>query len=212
MDTFEISIQRFDEFAREYAARFSNIDAYLPSVDKFCGLLSSIKPRILELACGPGNFTRYVKQRFPEGEYIATDLSPKMIEIARKQVKGVDFRTMDMRNISGFDAGFDAILCSFGLPFLSKSDAVKLIADCAKLLNKKGVIYLSTMEGDESMAGFETTSFSGDSKIYFNYHRQKDLETALTEQGFLICDIRRQDYMLPNGNSLIDMMFIGMKK
>jgi hypothetical protein len=66
MGPFEISFQRFDEFAEEYAERFNNMDACLPSVNFFCNLISTPRPRIMELACGPVNFTKYVKKRFQE--------------------------------------------------------------------------------------------------------------------------------------------------
>ena len=161
MNRFDLSVKKFNEFASEYAERFKSIDDYLPSVGKFCDLIPVDKPAVLELACGPGNFTKYLKQRFPESDYIAIDLAPKMIDIAKTQVEGVNFRVMDIRDILSLAMKFDAIMCSFGLPFLSKNDACKLIADCAKCLNKDGVLYISTMEGDESKAGYEATSFSG---------------------------------------------------
>jgi ubiquinone/menaquinone biosynthesis C-methylase UbiE len=212
METFEISIKRFDEFAVEYAERFNSIDSYILSINKFCDLVQVNNPKILELACGPGNITKYLKQKFPNSEYIAIDLAKKMIDIAKEQVKGVDFRIMDMKKISTINTKFDAIMCSFGLPFLSKNDSNKLIADCSILLNKDGVIYISTMEGNELKAGFESTSFSGDSKVYFNYHQQKDIENALIDNGFLINEIKRQDYKEPDGSILVDMIFIATKK
>lgn len=211
MDTFDISIKIFDEFAVEYTERFNDIDSYLVSVNRFCDLIPGRKPKILELACGPGNVTRYIRSRFPESEYIAIDLAPRMIDIARQQVKGVDFRIMDVRAISSFDTKYDAIMCSFCLPFLSVSDACKLIADCAERLNEDGIIYISTMEGNESKAGFESTSFTGDSKVFFNYHELPVLEKALLENGFIIDDIRRQNYVEPDGRILIDLILIGIK-
>ena len=118
---------------------------------------------------------------------------------------------MDAREISRFDITFDAIMCSFCLPFLSKKATYKLITDCADGLNENGVIYISTMEGDESMAGYETTSFSGDSEIYFNYHSQEDLENSFRENGFTIDEFKRQEYYESNGCSLIDMIIVGIR-
>jgi SAM-dependent methyltransferase len=212
MDTFDISVKRFNEFASVYAEKFKIIDSYHSSIDRFCDLIVGNKPKILELGCGPGNITQYIKNRFSESNYIAIDLAPNMIDIAKQQVKGVDFMVMDVRNISTFDTKFDAIMCSFCLPFLSKSDTSKLIADCGNRLKENGVIYISTMEGDESKAGFETTSFSGDSEIYFNYHKQEDIEKVLLESGFIIEDFKRQDYIESDGSILLDMIFTGIKK
>lgn len=211
MNPFDISVKRFDEFAKEYADRFKNIDPYLPSIDIFCHLTKSLRPRILELACGPGNVTRYVKHRFPVSDYVAIELAPQMINIAKQSIKDVEFGIMDVRRISSFDTKFDSIMCSFCLPFLSKTDTGKLIADCSELLDRNGIIYISTMEGDESKAGFEPTSFSGKSEVYFNYHKQGDLENELRNNGFLIKDTRRQAYYEPGGSISTDLIFIGMK-
>ncbi len=212
METYNISVKRFDEFADEYAERFNCIDAYISSIHSFCDLIQVNKPKILELACGPGNVTRYIKERFPDSEYIAIDLAEKMIDIAKEQVRDVDFRIMDMREIATFETRFNSILCSFGLPFLSKNDTYKLISDYSALLERDGVVYISTMEGDEFKAGFESTSFTGDSKVFFNYHQQKDIEAALLENGFYINEIKRQDYIEPDGSILIDLIFIATKK
>jgi 2-polyprenyl-3-methyl-5-hydroxy-6-metoxy-1,4-benzoquinol methylase len=131
-----------------------------------------------------------------------------MLEIAQKNVKGVDFKIMDVRDILALDGKFDAIMSSFCFPFLSKVDTSKLIADCAQKLHKNGVMYISTMEGDESQAGFERTSFSGESEIYFNYHWKKDLEKKLIDNGFNIEYNLSQEYIDPRDGVLTDLIII----
>lgn len=212
MEYFDVSVRRFDEFAEEYASRFENVSGYIDQLTHFCNQIKSDKPAILELACGPGNVTRFLKDRFPESRIVALDLAPKMIEIARSQLPAVDFRVMDVRAISEIQDQFDAVMCSFCLPFLSKADAAQLIGDCANFLVSGGVLYISTMEGDATRAGFETTSFSGDSEIYFNYHRQQDLEDVFATNGFEIRQVKLQDYIEPDGSATTDMIFIALKR
>lgn len=212
MENFDVSVQRFDDFAEEYAQRFMDLNAYSDSIDAFCNLIKTTQPKILELGCGPGNVTKLLNLRFPEAQITAIDLAPKMIAIARQQLPDVDFRLMDVRDILVLPEKFDAVMCSFCLPFLSKADVKKLIADCSEKLNRGGVIYISTMEGNESDAGFETTSFSKGSEIYFNYHTQEDLKQALSASGFEISRLKLQDYPEPDGKVSIDMIYIGVKK
>lgn len=211
MEKFELSVQRFDEFAGEYAQRFADVSGYADSIGFFCDSVNSNSPHILELACGPGNVTRMLKKRFPESRILGIDLAPKMIEIAQKALPNEDFRVMDVRDISAIPEQFDAVMCSFCLPFLSKADAAKLIADCANRLVPGGVIYLSTMEGDENRAGFETTSFSGNAEIYFNYHIQTDLTEAFVKNDFNLVRVKRQDYIEPDESITTDLIFIGIK-
>jgi len=73
-------------------------------------------------------------------------------------------------------------------------------------------LYISTMEGNEEKAGFETTSFSGNSEIYFNYHQQRDLEDKFAKSGFEIRKAKLQDYIEPDGYTTIDMIFIAVKR
>ena len=212
MENFELSVQRFNEFAEEYASRFDNVNGYIEQLTHFCSLVKSDNPRILELACGPGNVTGFLKNRFRNSRILAVDLAPKMIEIARTQLPDVDFRVMDVREISTIPDRFDAVMCSFCLPFLSKTDSAKLIAHCAECLVSGGVLYVSTMEGNEERAGYEATSFSGDAEIYFNYHQQTDLEQAFEQSGFEIRQLRLQDYNEPDGSVTTDMIFIAVKR
>lgn len=211
MENFEVSVQRFNEFAEEYTLRFESVDSYSESLNRFCTRIKNDSPKILELGCGPGNVTRFLKNRFPASQICAIDLAPKMIEIARKQLPDVDFQIMDVRHISTIPEKFDAVLCAFCLPFLSGTDAEKLIADCAGLLHPAGVLYISTMEGDENRAGFESTSFSGEAEIYFNYHLRTELENALKESDFVIDDLKLQDYIEPDGSVTTDLIFVAVK-
>ena len=212
MDPFNISVQRFNDFAYEYASRFMNIDSYIDSIDKFCEFKDNEYPEILELACGPGNVTQYLRFKFPKSKILAIDLAPKMIEIARKNNSDVEFKIMDVRKIDTLETQFNLIMCSFCLPFLSKKDARKLIEDCAKRLCSKGKLYISTMEGNETDAGFEPTIYSGDSEVYFNYHSQDDLEKSLVSGGFNIDYFKRQLYIEQDGSVTNDLIFIGIKK
>jgi len=211
MNPFTLSVQRFDEFATEYANRFGDIESYRTHFDAFTNLVQAAKPCILELGCGPGNVTRYLKETLSSAAITAIDLAPGMIDLARKAVADVDFKVMDVRDIKTLHTRFDAIMCSFCLPFLSKEDAAKLIDDCAEMLNHGGVLYLSTMEGDESKAGFEPTSFSGRAEVYFNYHRKADLEKALQENLLRIEHNKQQIYAEPDGTTLVDLILIACK-
>lgn len=67
-------------------------------------------------------------------------------------------------------------------------------------------------EGSEEDAGFETTSSSGNSDVYFNYHRQQDLENALRKGEFVVDHIKLQDYHEPDGSITTDMIIIAKKK
>ena len=79
------------------------------------------------------------------------------------------------------------------------------------MLNPNGAFYISTMEGTESDAKFEPTSFSGNAEVFFNYYEQPELEKLFLTNNLQIKYTKRQNYQEPDGTSLTDMIFIGVK-
>ncbi len=76
---------------------------------------------ILELAAGPGETGFLAAERVgPGGRLISTDLSPGMVEAARRGAAArglgnVECRVMDAERIDLLDDGVDGVLCRFAL-------------------------------------------------------------------------------------------------
>ena len=189
-----------------------DMNLYNDSYDKFCNLVVGKNAQVFEIACGPGNITRYLLSRRPDFKILGIDLSPGMVELAKVNIPTADFLLMDCRDISSINKKFDAIMCGFCLPYLSREESAKLIADASELLNPSGIIYLSTMEGDYDKSGFEKPSFSNQSKIFVHYHQANFLTKALADSGFTIIDIQRQEYPEQDGTITTDMIFLAQKQ
>jgi demethylmenaquinone methyltransferase/2-methoxy-6-polyprenyl-1,4-benzoquinol methylase len=74
-------------------------------------------PHCIDLACGTGDVTAKLARRFPEGRVVGIDLTPAMIEVARKRCDrpNVEFRVADMCQ-SGIDEGWaDVVTGSYAL-------------------------------------------------------------------------------------------------
>ena len=99
-------------------------------------------------------------------------------------------------------------MCGFGLPYLSKEEAIQFIADSTKILNSDGVFYISTMEDDNSKSKFQKGS-SGD-EIFINYHQADYLTKALQTNGFQIINLQRKKY-LHNEQDTTDLIIIATK-
>jgi len=212
MDKYSITIETYNKSAKSFEDKFMNMDLYNDTYNKFCDLIDKKHADIFEIACGPGNITKYLLTRRPDFNIVAIDLSSKMIELAKKNLPSVDFQIMDCREIETIEKKYDAIMCGFCLPYLSREESAKLINDSSKLLNQNGLIYLSTMKGDYEKSGFETTSFSGQEKIYIHYHQSDYLTDKLSENGFENIELLCKDYPEQNGTFTTDMIFIARKK
>lgn len=79
--------------------------------------------RVLEVAAGTGVLTGALLERLPSAEVIATDLNQAMVEIGRQRVPGAVWRTADAMDLPFGDAGFDLVLCQFGVMFFPDKPA-----------------------------------------------------------------------------------------
>lgn len=183
MDSYKITIHTFNKQAVRYQEKYMHLDLYNDTYDTFCTLVEKPGASILELACGPGNITKYLLAKRPDFKILATDMAPNMLELAKVNCPGAEFELMDCRDIDKITASYDAIVCGFVLPYLSKEDIKKLIKDSYSLLNTGGIIYLSTMEGNYADSGYRTSS-DGNDQAFIYYHQQDYIQEQLLKNGF----------------------------
>lgn len=211
-DRIKETIETYNVSAKAYQDKFMDMDLYNDTYDTFCHLITKSNAKIFEIATGPGNVIKYILCKRPDFKVFGIDLSSNMIELAKLNNPEAEFTVMDCRDIHVIDTKFDGILCAFCLPYLSKEESLKLITDASLLLEPNGVLYISTMEGDYNKSGYETTSFSGDNRVYVYYHQANFMTACLSELGFEILDLQRKQYPEPDGSFLTDMIFIARKK
>ena len=208
MDQTKIAVDIFNKLATGYQDRFMDVSLYHDSFDAFCTFIRKEKPEILELACGPGNITKYLLDKRPDFKILGSDLAPNMIELAKVNNPTANFELMDCRAIASLTENYDGILCGFGLPYLSKEEAIQFIRDASLKLNKNGILYISTMEDDNSKSGFKTGS-TGD-KMYQNFHQADYLTKAFRENGCSVIHFERKEY-IHNEEKTIDLIIIATK-
>ncbi|GEP51735.1 SAM-dependent methyltransferase [Flavobacterium noncentrifugens] len=188
MDKNKNAVAVFDKLATLYQSRFMDVSLYAETLDFFCDLAGK-DASILELACGPGNITKYLLDRNPQLKILGTDLAPNMLALAKNNnPKGV-FEVLDCRDIVLLEQQFDAIMCGFCLPYLSKIETTKLIADATQILNQNGLLYLSTMEDDYEKSGFKKGS-TGDA-VFQHFYTLDFLVSILEINHFEIIKAKR---------------------
>ncbi|MCG2611662.1 class I SAM-dependent methyltransferase [Flavobacterium sp. SM15] len=209
MDKTQKAVEVFNKNANLYQDRFMDFDLYNDTFDLFCDTIDKKNATVLELACGPGNITKYLLQKRADFQILGTDLAPNMIELAQKNNPSADFQLLDCRDFLKLNRLFDGIMCGFGLPYLSKEEAIQLIKDAAVCLNPEGVLYLSTMEDDYSKSGFKKGS-TGD-EIFMHYHQEDYLYKALIKSGFKIIALERKKFPEQDGSDTTDLILIAKK-
>ena len=219
MDKTKIAVNVFNKNAQLYQNKFMDVDLYADTFDFFCNAIAKENAELLELACGPGNITKYLLNKRPDLKILGTDLAPNMIALAKINNPTAEFQLMDCRDLgitgkkparqSGgiyTAGGYDAIMCGFCLPYLSKEESIKLIQDASTILNPEGVLYLSTMEDDYEKSGFKKGS-TGE-EIFMHYHQVDYLSAALTENNFKILKLQRKHSIMTDGTEVVDLILI----
>lgn len=209
MDKTTIAVSIFDKYAKEYQDKYMDVSQYHDSFDLFCESIAAQGADVLEIACGPGNITRYLLEKRPDLKILGIDLSEKMLALARQNNPSAAFRCMDARQIGRLVERYDAIMCGFCLPYLSREASEKLIADASGLLKRGGMLFISTMEADPERSGFERSS--GGDEMYMHYHQASYLTAALRENGFLVVDLRRKDIPGMDSSVSTDLLIIASK-
>lgn len=209
MDRYKETFDTWNKVAKLYQDKFLNMNLYDDTYDAFCKAVNIENATILEIGCGPGNITQYLLNKRPDFRITGIDIAPNMIELAKANNPTADFKVMDCKRIASLRSKFDGIISGFCIPYLSEVDSSKLIKDCGNMLEDKGILYISFIEGDYSKSGFQTAS-SGD-RLYFYFHALDNLTKELTNNNFETIKILNKNYQISIGTEEIHTILIAKK-
>lgn len=102
----------YKKLAKYYDKIYSSKDykKEVEFIEKMIKKLKKKNPKVLDVACGTGNHSLLLKKK--GYSVLGADLSPHMLKIARKKVKGMMFVKADMQKLD-LKKKFDVIICMF---------------------------------------------------------------------------------------------------
>lgn len=198
----------FNGFAQQYQDKFMEFDLYHDTFDMLCSCMQTPHARVLDLACGSGNVSRYLQKNRPDWHFTGLDIADQMIERARANVPEGDFFVMDIRDMLQLNRQFDVVVAGFLLPYLCREELEDLLDNTLKVLKPGGVIYLSTMEDDYAKSGPKAPSTGDGPALNLYYYRGEEICAMLEARGFSIVDNRRKDY----DEQTVDFIVIARRK
>ena len=146
------------EVAASFGARAGSYELHAGMQRAIAARLAALlpdvaRPRVLELGCGTGLFSRHLVERYPDGSFVLTDAAPAMLSECRRNLAGagaprLSFEVMDAGEAGGH-AGLDLIVSSMTLHWLA--DPARSLERLRKLLAPGGVLLYATL-GQESFA------------------------------------------------------------
>jgi SAM-dependent methyltransferase len=110
--------------------------------------------RILEIAAGTGIVTRALSGALPAVPIVATDLNQPMLDHAAARISGesITWRQADAQSLPFEDAGFDVVICQFGVMFFPDKETA--FAEAKRVLRPGGHYFFSVWDRiDENEAG-----------------------------------------------------------
>ncbi|MGE8723367.1 class I SAM-dependent methyltransferase [Leptospira terpstrae] len=208
MDKYLDTSETWNEIANLYAEKFMDFELYNETYDFFC-LNLPINANVLEFGCGPGNITKFIKNKRNDLNILGTDISKNMIEIAKKNNPSCNFHVSDIRKFNIHQSKYQGIISGFCLPYLSNSDLENLIPKLYSSLANNGILYLSFVEGNPIESGIKIGRDG--KKLYFFYHDKKLVSNILSINHFNIEKSFNLDYQ--NNDKSVDnhIVFIAKK-
>lgn len=98
--------------------------------------------KVLELACGTGISTGYLRQGLDaDATIVATDLNDAMLDYAREKrgaLANVNYQQADAQDLPFDDGAFDAVVCQFGIMFMP--DKAKALSEMFRVLRPGGLV------------------------------------------------------------------------
>lgn len=137
--------------------------------------------RVLELGCGAGI---PMTAALADGrEVTGVDISPRQIELARRNVPAATFLQADMTAVDFPPASFDAVAAFYCLTHVPRDDVPPLLARIRGWL-RSGGIFIATM-GVEDDPGTIEDDWLG-VPMYFSYFTARQNRRLVEEAGFVI--------------------------
>ena len=143
----------YEARAREYddwwLGRGLYADSRPPDWDAERALLESwiaeLPPaRTLDVACGTGFMTRHLR-----GDVVGLDQSASMLDVARKQVPGAEFRQGDALDLPFDDGSFDRLFASYFYCHLEEGARLRFLAEARRVARELVVVGTVLGEGEE---------------------------------------------------------------
>jgi ubiquinone/menaquinone biosynthesis C-methylase UbiE len=191
MNTGESIRRAYDTVADKYAEAFWN------ELDKkhfdrvILGWFAGQAPAedtILELGCGPGEISGFLSGL--GAKCLGTDLSPRMIENARKYFPAIPFEVQDFFRLGYPDESFSRVVAYYAIVNLTMAEIESAFKEAHRVL-KTGGLFLFTFHIFESGESLEVGDFFGvqGNALTFFYFKVDEMKALVEKLGFTVVDI-----------------------
>ncbi|MEV0728158.1 class I SAM-dependent methyltransferase [Polymorphospora sp. NPDC050346] len=152
----------------------------------FAEMTLVVGAEVADVGCGTGRLLPYLASRglSPRG----VDLSPKMVEVARREHPGFAYEVSDLRELPFEDASLAGVVCWFSLIYLAPDARERAFAELGRVVKPGGYLVTAFKHGDGTLhrnaPGSRVESFGIDFDRYWLSARE--MEDRFATAGFAL--------------------------
>src|SRR5688500_15379230 len=142
----------YDAVAEEYVRRIADELCHKPLdralLERFAAATREHGP-VCDMGCGPGHVARYLKEQGVN--VVGYDLSPKMVEAARRLNPGITFHQADLTALAHADESWAGLVAFYSLIHIPRPEIVETLRGFRRVLQPDGMLLLAFHIGDKTL-------------------------------------------------------------
>jgi SAM-dependent methyltransferase len=184
----------YDLVADEYVRRIFDELEHKPLdrqlLDRFAASVREVGPAC-DMGCGPGHVARYLHEHGVQ--VCGVDLSPAMVERARRLTPSVEFCHGDMMALDAQDGAWAGVAAFYSIIHIHREDMARALGELRRVLRPGGLLLLAFHIGDDTKHLDEW--WGHQVCVDFFFFRSAEMAAFLGEAGFKIEEIiEREPY------------------
>ncbi|MEO3930654.1 methyltransferase domain-containing protein [Micromonosporaceae bacterium B7E4] len=118
-------------------------------LDLFAEMTLAVGVEVADVGCGTGRLLPYLASRglSPRG----VDLSPGMVEVARREHPGFAYEVADLRELPFEDGSLAGVVCWFSLIFLASDARAGAFGELGRVVKSGGYLVTAFKHGDGTL-------------------------------------------------------------
>ena len=144
--------QSYDRIADEYTRRIANELQNKPFdrelLKEFVARVAG-RGQVCDMGCGPGHVARYLRDLGTS--VFGLDISPRMVDEARKLNPDISFREGNMMSLDLEDQALAGIAAFYAIVNIPRDSLPTVFREMARVLKPEGLLLLAFHVGDEAL-------------------------------------------------------------
>ena len=187
-DWLEETRTSYDTVAASYADQMRNLLDETPYERAVLALFADLVRTsgggpVADVGCGPGRITAHLRDLGVDA--FGIDLSPGMIEVARRDHPGLRFEVGSMTDLDLADGSMAGLVAWYSLIHIPDDEISSVLAHFQRVLRPGGPLLLGFHVGDESQ--LKTQGYGGHPmKVYVHRRQHSRMAAWLNDAGFTV--------------------------